>query len=139
RSSYPQHCSLSIERRTIPGETAQQVEAELSTILARIAASDPAFQAQVTMGLIRDSFEISFAEPIVQTVLRQATRILGYEIPESGMTGWMDSALLSAAGIPTVIFGPGGKGAHAIVEWSDITQVERCAEILSATAEDFCA
>lgn len=139
RSSYPQHCSLSIERRTIPGETAQQAEAELSTILARIAASDPTFQAKVTVGLIRDPFEISFDEPIVQTVLRQATRILGYEIPEDGMTGWLDSALLSAAGIPTVIFGPGGEGAHASVEWSDILQVERCAEILAATAEDFCA
>jgi acetylornithine deacetylase len=139
RSSYPQHCSLSIERRTIPGETAQQVQAELSTILAHIATNDPTFQAKVTMGLVRDPFEISFDEPIVQTVLRQATRILGYEIPEGSMFGWMDSALLSAAGIPTVIFGPGGKGAHAIVEWSDLVQVERCAEILAATTEDFCA
>jgi len=139
RSSYPQHCSLSIERRTVPGETAQQVEAELSIILARIATNDPTFQAKMTMGLVRDPFEISFDQPIVQTVLRQATRILGYEIPEGTMFGWMDSALLAAAGIPTVIFGPGGEGAHAIVEWSDITQVERCAEILTATAEDFCA
>ncbi|HLJ32936.1 MAG TPA: M20/M25/M40 family metallo-hydrolase [Ktedonobacteraceae bacterium] len=139
RSSYPQHCSLSIERRTVPGETAQQVEAELSIILARIATNDPTFQAKMTMGLVRDPFEISFDQPIVQTVLRQATRILGYEIPEGSMFGWMDSALLAAAGIPTVIFGPGGEGAHAIVEWSDITQVERCAEILTATAEDFCA
>ncbi len=91
------------------------------------------------MGLVRDPFEISFDEPIAQTLLRQATRILGYEVSEGGMTGWMDSALLAAADIPTVIFGPGGEGAHAVVEWSDITQVERCAEILAATAEDFCA
>lgn len=139
RSSYPQHCSLSIERRTIPGETVQQVEAEISTILARIAASDPTFQAKATTGLSRDPFEISFDEPIVQTLLRQATRLAGHEISEGGMTGWTDAALLSAAGIPTVVFGPGGKGAHAIVEWSDITQVERCAEILTATAEEFCA
>ncbi|MEO8970397.1 MAG: ArgE/DapE family deacylase [Ktedonobacteraceae bacterium] len=139
RSSYPQHCSLSVERRTIPGETAQQVEAELSSILARIATTDPTFQAKVTPGLVRDPFEVSFNESIVQTVLHQATRILGHEIPEGGMTAWTDAALLSSAGIPTVIFGPGGKGAHAIVEWSDLIQVERCAEILAATAEDFCA
>jgi len=50
----------------------------------------------------------------------------------------MDSALLSAAGIPTVIFGPGGEGAHAVVEWSDIAQVEQCAEILSMVADKFC-
>lgn len=139
RSSYPQHCSLSVERRTIPGETVQQVEAELSAILSRIATSDPTFQAKVTTGLVRNPFEISFNEPIVQTVLCQGTSILGHEISEGGMAAWTDAALLSAVGIPTVIFGPGGKGAHAIVEWSDILQVERCAEILAATAEDFCA
>ncbi len=137
-SSYPQHCLLSVERRTIPGETVQQVEGEISAILARIAARDPAFQAKVTTTLARDPFEISFDAPIVQTLYHHARRITGSEISEGGVFGWMDSALLAAAGIPTVIFGPGGEGAHAIVEWSDITQVERCAEILAATAEDFC-
>ncbi len=43
----------------------------------------------------------------------------------------MDSAILSAAGIPTVIFGPGGEGAHAVVEWVDLEQVQRCAEVCS--------
>jgi len=51
----------------------------------------------------------------------------------------MDSALLSSAGIPTVIFGPGGEGAHAVVEWSNLQHVEQCAEILTAVAEEFCA
>ena len=137
-SSYPKHCSLSVERRTIPGETLQQVEAELQAILARIAASDPASRATVKTGLIRDPFEVSLDEPVVQTVLRHATHILGREVQEVGGTGWMDSALLSAAGIPTVVFGPGGEGAHAVVEWSDIVQVEQCAEILVVVAEEFC-
>ena len=51
----------------------------------------------------------------------------------------MDTALLSAAGIPTVVFGPGGAGAHEVVEWADLDQVERCSEILLAVAEEFCA
>jgi acetylornithine deacetylase len=51
----------------------------------------------------------------------------------------MDSALLAAAAIPTVIFGPGGDGAHAVVEWSDLDQLQRCADVLIATIEDFCA
>ena len=37
-----------------------------------------------------------------------------------GAGGWMDSAFLAAAGIPTVIFGPIGEGAHADVEWVDL-------------------
>ena len=34
-----------------------------------------------------------------------------------------DSAVFAAAGIPTVIFGPGGEGAHAAVEWVDLAQL----------------
>jgi acetylornithine deacetylase len=137
-SSYPERCSLSIERRTIPGETLQHIEAELPAIFSRIAAHDPTFQATVKTGLTREPFEVSLQEPIAQTVLQHAQKLLGREIAEVGGTGWMDSALLAAAGIPTVVFGPGGAGAHAVVEWSDLTQVEQCAEILTTVAEDFC-
>ncbi len=138
-SSYPKHCFLSVERRTVPGETLQKVEAEIPGIFERIAASDPTFKATVKTSMVRDPFEVTLDEPIVQTVLRKATAILGHKPTEIGQTGWMDSALLSAAGIPTVIFGPGGEGAHAVVEWSNLEHVERCAEILAAVAEEFCA
>ena len=50
----------------------------------------------------------------------------------------MDSALLSAAGIPTVIFGPGGEGAHAVVEWAELDQLERCSETLLSVIKEFC-
>ena len=138
-SSYPLRCKLSIERRTVPGETLQQVEAELPAIFERIKASDPAFQATVHTMMSRDPFEVSLNEPIVQVVLRHARERLGNKVAEVGGLGWMDSALLAAAGIPTVVFGPGGEGAHAVIEWSDLTQVEQCAEILTAVATDFCA
>jgi acetylornithine deacetylase len=51
----------------------------------------------------------------------------------------MDAALIGAAGIPTVVFGPHGGGAHAIDEWVDIASVRECAEVLLATATAFCA
>jgi len=56
-----------------------------------------------------------------------------------GWAAWMDSAILAQAGIPTVIFGPGGDGAHEVVEWVDLASVERCAEVLVAVATEFCA
>ena len=37
-----------------------------------------------------------------------------------------------------MIFGPGGEGAHAVVEWVDLASVERCAEVLLAAAGEFC-
>lgn len=138
-SSYPKHCLLSVERRTVPGETLQKVGTELPGIFERIAATDSTFKARVKTSMVREPFEVSLDEPIVRTVQSKATAILGREPGEIGQTGWMDSALLSAAGIPTVVFGPGGEGAHAVVEWSNLEHVERCAEILAAVAEKFCA
>jgi acetylornithine deacetylase/succinyl-diaminopimelate desuccinylase family protein len=138
-SSYPNHCFLSAERRTVPGETLQKVEAEMTGILEQIASSDHTFKASITATLTREPFETSLDEPIVRTLLRKTSTILGHEPIEIGHTGWMDSALLSSAGIPTVVFGPGGEGAHAVVEWSNLEHVDRCVEILTAVAEEFCA
>jgi acetylornithine deacetylase len=56
-----------------------------------------------------------------------------------GVGFWADAALLSAAGIPTVLYGPSGEGAHAKVEWVDLASVERCAGLYLAVAESFCA
>ena len=50
----------------------------------------------------------------------------------------MDAAILSAAGVPTVVFGPGGEGAHAVEEWVDLGEVERCARTLAAVASAWC-
>jgi acetylornithine deacetylase len=138
-SSYPHYCYLGVERRTLPGETLQNVETEIPAILDQIAASDSSFKASVKTRMVREPFEISLDEPIVRMLLHKTSIILGHEPIEIGQAGWMDSALLSSAGIPTVIFGPGGVGAHAVIEWSDLEHVERCGEILTAVAEEFCA
>ena len=137
-SSYPARCILSVERRTVPGETAQDVESQVRQILDQLAASDTAFNAALRTTLLREAFEVSQDEPIVQAVRRHAAAIPGQEPGIIGATAWMDSAILSAAGIPTVIFGPGGEGAHAVVEWVDLEQVQRCVEVLVASAEEFC-
>ena len=51
---------------------------------------------------------------------------------------WADSALLAGAGIPTVVYGPSGEGAHAAVEWVDVASAERCAAVYAAVARQFC-
>lgn len=138
-SSYPERCLLNVERRTVPGETRERVEAQFQALLDQIAATDPQFKASMKTMMVREPFEVSEEEPVFQTLLRQATRLLGDEPGVGGSFGWMDSALLAEAGIPTVIFGPGGAGAHAVIEWSDLAQLQRCADILVATMEEFCA
>jgi acetylornithine deacetylase len=138
-STYPDRCLLRVERRTIPGETADLVEGQLRGIVAGLAESDPDFEATVTRGLVREPFEVDINEPIVQVVTRHAAAITGRGPAIVGETGWMDSALLAAAGIPTVVFGPDGEGAHAAVEWVNLDHVEQCRQVYLAVAREFCA
>lgn len=137
-SSYPERCTLHVERRTLPGETPGGVTQEIGALLTDLAA-DPDFHAEHCLTLARDPFGVGQDEPIVQTLQKVATRVLGAPPALIGQTFWMDSAFLAAAGIPTAVFGPCGAGAHAAEEWVDLASVGRCREILTATIRDFCA
>jgi acetylornithine deacetylase len=138
-SSYPDRCMLAVERRTIPGETRTIVEAQVQDVLDQLAARDPAFKAARRTTFERAPFEVAPDAPIVAELRRQAAHVLGMEPNIVGETPWMDAAILAAAGIPTVVFGPGGAGAHAVEEWVDLDSVHQCAAILSETATAFCA
>jgi acetylornithine deacetylase len=137
-SSYPEHCRLHIERRTVPGETTASVLGEVEGMLMRLRAADPSFSASADLTLWREPFEVSLDEPLVAIIRDVAAQILGAPPPVYGDTPWMDAALLSSAGIPTVVFGPGGAGAHAAVEYASITEVGACAGILARAALQFC-
>ena len=138
-STYPDRCLLSIERRTIPGETIGVVEGQVAAILDRAAAADPAFQAEQRTLLVRDPFGVNLDQPIVDVARRHLARVIGREPEIVGAGGWMDSAFLAAAGIPTVIFGPDGEGAHADVEWVDLLSATRTADALLGIMAEFCA
>ncbi|MBX9600501.1 MAG: ArgE/DapE family deacylase [Bryobacteraceae bacterium] len=137
-STYSPGCVLKIERRTIPGEGEAQVMTEIQAILDRLSAADPTFHASARCFFFRDAFEVSREAGIVRTLAGCAASRLGREPEYFGDTPWMDSALTSGAGIETVVFGPGGAGAHAIEEWVDLESVAATAEILAATAMEYC-
>jgi len=138
-SSYPEHCSLSVERRTIPGEGLSQIQAEIKSILDQESKLNPTFKGTFTTGLVREPLEVSEAEPIVATLRKTAASQLKREPRFQGFTGWTDAALIHASGIPAVIFGPGGGGAHALEEWCNLSEVLTCHQVLLATAASFCA
>jgi acetylornithine deacetylase len=133
-SSYPERCVLEVERRTLPGETRESVAGELRLLLDGGDAAAP--EGEIT--LVREPFEVAGDEDIVAAVRQQAAGVLGHEPETVGHTAWMDAAFTQAAGIPTVVFGPDGAGAHEVEEWVDLASVETCARVLLATATDFC-
>jgi acetylornithine deacetylase len=120
-ATYPASCTLSLERRTLPGET--EIEAELATLLGDADGS-----YRVT--LVREPFAIDPEAEIVRLVREAAG---GAEV--AGAPFWTDAAFIAAAGIPVVLYGPGGDGAHADVEWVSLADTEAVTRTLIAAAE----
>jgi acetylornithine deacetylase len=137
-SSYPAHCAISLERRTIPGETGDTVEKELRAILDRLAGTVADFRYRLERGLERVPFEAKPEEPIVAALRKHATQALGREPKLRGEPFWTDCAILKEAGISCVLFGADGAGAHAATEWADLRSVETLASVLERVAVEFC-
>lgn len=138
RSSYPASCTVEIERRTMPGEDAATFRAELAAIVAACAAEDPAFSATVAIGLERHPFATPPDALILRTLRTCAAEALDATPREEGVPYWTDAALLAAAGIPTVIFGVAGDGAHAAEEYVELASLALVTDILTTTIRAFC-
>ena len=122
-SSYPAACVLTGEVRTVPGM------ADPLELLSEAVGS----AGRVHTDFAREPMSTPADSRIAQLVLQHA------EAKPAGMPYWTDGALLAAAGIPTVVFGPTGGGAHGDDEWVDLTSVERVADVLLRVARDFCS
>lgn len=137
-STIPDRCTFIVERRTLPGETADDVERDIGELLTRCRAADAELVATSRTLLVREPFETEAEQVIVGLVARAATDTLGRPVDVAGVSYWADSAFISAAGIPTVLFGPDGDGAHAQVEWVSLPGTVACARTLTAAATTFC-
>jgi acetylornithine deacetylase len=123
-SSYPARCVLTGERRTIPGETIDDVKGELRTL---------AGDAELRILAHCDPYEAPAEHDFVELV----RRVAGVD-ELVGAPFWTDAALIAEAGIPTVLLGPAGAGAHADVEWVDIASLGRLRDAVRAISRAWC-
>jgi acetylornithine deacetylase len=138
-SSYPARCVIGLERRTLPGETAAAVESELAELLDGCRAADGELVAEQRTLLVREPFEADAGSELVGVVRGAAADALGSTPPLGGASYWADAAFIAAAGIETVMFGPGGAGAHAIDEWASLSDTEAVTRTLTGVAAALCA
>jgi len=137
-STYAATSKALIERRTILGETQAHVVGEVTRIIEGLSQADPNFKAALKTTVVRNPMEVSADAPVVQVLVRSAASLLSQSPRFAGRGYWMDSSLLTEAGIPAVIMGPAGAGAHADEEWVDLESVEQMAHILAEVAVSFC-
>ena len=132
-SSYPDLCRLQMERRTITGESAEQAGREVDGILDALKHADPEFRAAARVTFGRASYEIPSGHPL-PSVLGGLVASIREPVHEVGMSFWTDAAVLGEAGIPTVLFGPGGEGLHGREEYVNVADVITVRDALARLA-----
>ena len=132
-SSYPDRCRLQVERRTVPGETGETFRREIEAILDALREEDAEFSGSMELTFSRSPYEIPTSSP-VPLALARAAREHGLDAPAVGLSCGTDAAILDAAAIPSVLFGPGGAGLHSAEEYVIVEDVITCRDVLAELA-----
>ena len=138
-ATYPSQAILGIEIGTQPGETMAARIADIEAIFADCRSRLPGFSAEIHVHVERDPFKAAGHAALLAAAQAAAGRVLGHSLQEVGLNAWTDAALMQAAGIPTILFGPTGGNLHAPDEWVSLPTCVQAAEIVIAAATEFCA
>jgi acetylornithine deacetylase len=124
-SVIPNRSRLQWERRTLPGESQAQLDLELERMVQAVKKHPGGHEVKARKFFTRQPYRVPDDAWILK-LLQKAS-------PQSnplGLSFWADSALAAQAGIPSVLFGPAGHGAHAVDEWVSLKSLVRVYEVM---------
>ena len=119
----PDSCIIAIDRRTLPGETEASVRREMAALLKVKKLSAKFFSTKLAPAL---PLETNPKLPLVKSFMRATGQLCPL-----GVDYFCDAAVLSAGGIPSVVFGPGDIAqAHTADEWISLVSLEHGKDML---------
>ena len=147
-------CTVIVDVRYLPGMTSTSVKEDIQRALDEVTQDDPDFQYEIEMPphpkhkvftVVMEPFDLPKDEYILDTVLRQYRTVTGGEpdgvgaVLPGSYTG-DDTCHLWKAGIPCLLYGPGGGSESDTIpdEYTRITDMEQVAKVLALTALDVC-
>lgn len=118
--------TLNWERRTLPGESQQKLNGELNRVIEAVRNAPGNHKVSGEQVYHRPPNEVED-----DSLIQKLQKSTGGK-PFNGMSYWADSALATGAGIPSILFGPAGHGAHAIDEWVSEKSLINCYESMKS-------
>ena len=151
----PDFCTALVDGRMVPGQTSAGVLEEVRRALDGVKASDPEFDYEIEMPppadyrvlrTVMEPMNMSTDEEIVKAVARGFRAVTGGELAYVGSKtpnsySGNDTTHLWKAGIPCVLYGPGGDWDAREDEpdhYVRISDMVTCAKVMAATALDVC-
>ena len=139
-------CTLTADRRSVPGENFDTMTDELQVLLARVEVEMPDLRTEVRKvaggmaTLEHVALKTDAADPVAVAVSKARETLYGSAGKPGDFPAWTDGSLLSGfGGIRTVILGPGNlQLAHSPREAIEVSQVLEAARLYALTALDFC-
>ena len=131
-SVIPSQSSFQWERRTLPDESPALFAGELERILEAVKKHPGGHTVEGREFFVRPPYRI----PRDAEILRRLAKVAP-QSKQIGLSFWADSALAGAMGIPSILFGPSGHGAHAIDEWVSLSSLARVYNVLKDLIESF--
>ena len=131
-SVIPSQSCFQWERRTLPDESPIDFTGELERIIQAVTHHPGDHTVKGSEFFVRSPYRVPDDAEILKR-LEKAT-------PQSrrvGLSFWADSALAGGMGIPSILFGPIGHGAHAIDEWVSLKSLLNVYEVLKKLIVDF--
>ena len=106
-----------MERRTLPGEPNRPRWTKCRRFSTQLSAEDPTFRGSATAMFSRPAYESAARSRTAAAAGGGAVAALGGTPRMTGASFWTDAAVLGHAGIPSILFGPGGAGLHSTEEY----------------------
>jgi len=135
-SSYPDRATLQMERRILPTEPEGTALAEVQEILDALVREDASFRGTAKAMFSRPGYEVPADHELPQTLAAALERV-GRPSRITGASFWTDAAVLGFAGIPSILFGPGGAGLHSTQEYVNVADVVTCRDALVELAREW--
>jgi succinyl-diaminopimelate desuccinylase len=134
----PGRATVAVDVRTIPGLDHATVVERVRALAVEAGARD-GVTSELTVVDDRPCVEIAADHPLVTALAGAHEAVLGEPARYGGVPGATDGTILTRdAGIPTVVYGPGGKWiAHQVDEFVQVEDIVRCAHVYAAAADRF--